>query len=142
MTPEAKRILVFSLHDEEFALELQDVVEVVEPPVVFPIPRTPAYILGAMNFHGALLPIIDLARYANSGTCVADGKLLVLDSRIANLAIWVDSVKTIVSVDTIEGEKAGEDDLTRKVLFINSKEIKLLALENLVRTIELSINSK
>lgn len=52
--------LRFSLHDENFAVPLLAVKEVIAMPEVTSIPNTPKYFMGIMNLRGQIISIIDL----------------------------------------------------------------------------------
>ena len=135
-----ERFLVFTLRGTNYALDLSDVAEVVEPPPVFPVPRAPRHILGVMNFHGALTSILDLANFLGIGVFAPAGKVLVLDSRLANLALWVDGVSSIVSVEAIQNRETGNDAMIAERLQTDAGEINRLSLDWLLQKLEATIN--
>jgi len=134
------RYLIFALRGAQYALDLQDVAEVVEPPPTFPIPCAPGHLVGIMNFHGNLTSVLDLANFQNMGNLTPEGKVLVLDSRLANLALWVDSVISIVSAESLRRESAVDDEMTAELLYNGTDKIRLLALDNLIQKLEATIN--
>ena len=136
----ARRFLVFKLQGTDFALNLSDVAEVVEPPPVFPVPRAPRHLLGVMNFHGALVSILDLANFQNLGFFAPGGKVLVLDSRLASLALWVDGVSAVISEESIRNRRAGDNGIIAERLHTDSGEINLLSLDWLLLRLEATIN--
>lgn len=58
---DTSRYLLFTLMDSTYAIDLQQVAEVVEPPPLSPIPRAPAHLIGAMNSHGNIKAVVDLS---------------------------------------------------------------------------------
>jgi purine-binding chemotaxis protein CheW len=130
------RLLVFTLQGSKFALELRDVAEVLEPPLLFPIPRAPLFFPGIMNFHGNLVTVFDLAQFLNSVPRNPHGKVLVLDTRVANLAVWVDMVENIVAMDIVLEEDESSEPLVGKVLIMADGEVKMLAVEKLLAKLE------
>lgn len=130
------RLLVFRLQGSSYALDLRDVAEVLEPPPIFPIPRAPLFFPGIMNFHGNLVTVLDLAQFLRIASRNPHGKVLVLDTRIANLAVWVDMVETIVSTDVVLEEDEGSEPLVEKVLIMADGEVKMLSVERLLVTLE------
>ena len=130
------RLLVFTLQGSRYALELRDVAEVLEPPVLFPIPRVPLFFPGIMNFHGNLVTVFDLAQFLNNVPRNPHGKVLVLDTRIANLAVWVDMVENIVSTDIVLEEDESSEPLVGKVLIMADGEVRMLAVEKLLAELE------
>nr|AGS53487.1 positive regulator of CheA protein activity (CheW) [uncultured bacterium contig00038] len=53
-------IIVFKLGREVYALELQEVREIIMVGLVTPVPRAPAFIQGVLNLRGEIIPVIDL----------------------------------------------------------------------------------
>jgi len=136
------RLLIFSLQGSKYALDLRDVAEVLEPPRLYPIPRAPLFFPGIMNFHGNLVTVFDLSQFLNNVPRNPHGKVLVLDTRIANLAVWVDMVENIVSTDIVLEEDESSEPLVGKVLIMADGEVKMLAVEKLLPKLEeiLSVN--
>ena len=132
-----ERLLLFTLAGESFAFDLQEVAEVMEPPASFPIPRAPGHFVGLINFHGALTALVDLGHYLGLRTRPpAQGKVLVLDTRLAGLALWVDGVSAVVSGATVSGRTPGEDGLTAETLETEHGTVRLLRVEALLSALE------
>jgi chemotaxis-related protein WspB len=55
-------MLLFNIDDERYALDSQQVVEII--PLVFlkTLPHTPEYIAGVFNYRGEIVPVIDLCQ--------------------------------------------------------------------------------
>ena len=54
-------LVVFPVGDEEYAMEIDEIKEVVPAPKLAPIPQTEKYVLGVGNVRGTVLAILDLA---------------------------------------------------------------------------------
>jgi purine-binding chemotaxis protein CheW len=130
------RLILFTLHGCRYALRLRDVAEVMEPPRIYPMPRVPRYIAGIMNFHGKMVSVLDLADFLTGVSRHPQGQLLVLDTRIANLALWVDSVENISSAEIISEESECTERFMEKVLMMADEEVKMLSVEKLLDKIE------
>ncbi|HYA97906.1 MAG TPA: chemotaxis protein CheW [Methylomirabilota bacterium] len=52
---------VFRSGRERFCLPVLDVEEVVEWPLLTPLPLAPAYLIGIFNLRGAIVPLVDIA---------------------------------------------------------------------------------
>jgi len=130
------RLILFFLQGDGYALRIEDVVEVMEPPPLYPIPRAPCYFPGIMNFHGSLVPVIDLAAFLVGTSFYPQGQLLALDSRIANIALWVDSVESVRPAEVVMDERESDEDFVEKMLIISEQEVKLLSVGKLVDRIE------
>jgi purine-binding chemotaxis protein CheW len=142
MTDSTDRLLVFSLQRCRYALDIKDVAEVLEPPQIFPIPSAPLYFSGIMNFHGNLVSVLDLAHFLNDSTRNPNGKVLVLDTRIANLAIWVDMVETIVSAEVVLEEEPGSESFVERVLIMADGEVRMLSVDKLLERLEGNLSGK
>jgi purine-binding chemotaxis protein CheW len=130
------RLILFTVRENRYALNLQDVAEVLNPPVTFPVPWAPAYLSGAMNFHGSLVAVLDLAMFMNIGTMVPDGNILVLDKSIANLALGVGRVENIVPVDDVLEEDESDDPIVDKLLIMPDGEVSKLAVAMLLERVD------
>lgn len=130
-----RRYLLFTAGGEGFALGLGEVVEVRERADLFPLPRVPEAILGLMNYHGNLTAILDFAAFIGS-LGRSDGKLLVLDPKLAALALWVDEVKAIVPEEAVEVVAEGERPWETATLNTDFGTMTLLRLEGLLEEVE------
>ncbi|OGU06424.1 MAG: chemotaxis protein CheW [Geobacteraceae bacterium GWC2_58_44] len=131
-----ERFLLFSAAGEGFACNLQEISEVMEPQASFPIPRAPRHFTGLINFHGTLTALVDLGLYLGRAPEGGPGKLLVLDARVAGLALRVDGVSSIITRDSITDESPGEDPLTAAHLTTEQGKFRLLRLEALLCDLE------
>jgi purine-binding chemotaxis protein CheW len=136
MSNRIARLLLFTVGENRYALNLQDVAEVLTPPVTFPIPWAPPYLSGAMNFHGSLVAVLDLAKFLNIGTMAPDGNILVIDRGIANLALGVDRVENIVPVDDVLEEDDSDDPIVDKLLIMADGEVSKLAMAMLLERVD------
>ena len=135
-----RRYLVFVLCGESFALVLEQVAEVLDSPSFYPIPKAPSYYSGAINFHGDVVPVLDLAAYLKVVGCADGGKLLVLDAHLASLALRVGPEVDILSDSSVLEEEEGDSPLIEKVLISADREIRLLNPEALIGELEERIN--
>ena len=132
-----ERLLLFTLAGQGFAFDLQEVAEVMEPQASFPVPRTPGHFAGLINFHGALTALVDLGLFLGQGCRhPAQGKVLVLDTRLASLALWVDGVTCVIPGTAILARMPGVDGLTSELLETEHGTIRLLRAEALLDALE------
>lgn len=52
--------VVFRLDEQRYALPLSSVTRIVAAAQVTPIPNAPAIVLGALNLHGDVIPVLDV----------------------------------------------------------------------------------
>lgn len=132
-----ERLLLFTLAGEGFALNLQEVAEVMEPPPSYPIPKVPGYFAGLINFHGTLTALVDLGLYLGGGRRTrGQEKVLVLDTRIASLALLVDAVACVIPASSVLSRTPGEDELTAEIVDTAQGKFRLFKVEPLVSALE------
>jgi purine-binding chemotaxis protein CheW len=56
------RLVVFGIESQRYALRLPVVERVLRMVEVSPLPKAPAIVLGVINFHGQIIPVLDLQR--------------------------------------------------------------------------------
>lgn len=59
---EARQYLSFKLDQEEFALDISKVREVLDFTRITRVPQTPEFMRGVINLRGAVVPVVDLKR--------------------------------------------------------------------------------
>ncbi len=94
--------LTFSLGEEEYALELAVVNEIIKPRDVTDIPRVPEFIRGIISLRGIIVPVFDLRGRLNIGM-VEPGPTtrIVVCQQDENLAgLLVDSINQVVTIPT------------------------------------------
>jgi purine-binding chemotaxis protein CheW len=110
MTEAARKYLIFSLSGRRYAFDLAKIAEVVEQPAIWPIPLAPTCYHGALNFHGTIVAVMDLALFLGLPGRHGVEKAIVLDTRIAALAFCVEDIVRITpqSQDSFSGAPGGE----------------------------------
>ncbi len=136
MMNSTNRLLIFTIQGSKFALSLRYVAEVQEPPPIYPMPYAPNFFPGIMNFHGKLVSVLDLAGFLYSAPRNPKGHVLVLDTGIANLALWVDTIENIGSADVIGEEYESPEIFVEKVLKMADGELKMLSVGKLLDKLE------
>jgi chemotaxis signal transduction protein len=97
-----KNVIVFTLGGQRHAVELRWVREVVTLGWVTPVPNAPPAVAGVVNYHGAIVPVIDVAVLAGAAPGPArahpgEGAVVleVEDTRAALRVGAVDEVTTL-----------------------------------------------
>src|ERR1035437_3057097 len=57
-----QKIVLFCLEEPRYALYLSVVERVVRAVEITPLPKAPEIVLGVINFHGEIIPVIDIRR--------------------------------------------------------------------------------
>jgi len=110
MTGTNRKFLIFTLAGRRYALDLAQVAEVVEQPATWPIPLAPPCYHGAMNFHGTIVAVMNLALFLGLPGEYGTEKTVVLDTRIASLAFSVEDIIRIIPQGQAGLSEAPQDE--------------------------------
>ena len=98
--PAVLRLVIFALARQRYGLALSTVERVLQMVAVSPLPGCPDAILGVINVHGAILPVVDLRR--RLGLPLADygpeASLLLVRTPHRMVALPVDEVIGVVEL--------------------------------------------
>ena len=94
-----KKVLIFRLGSEWFGLAISRIQEIAEMPQLDYIPMAPDWLMGAMNFHGNIIPVLDLGRYLDIETLMTVNKVVVMPPGQEGIALGVPEVFRIVQFD-------------------------------------------
>ena len=88
---QSSQYITFKLGDELFAIDVAQVREVLELPLITRVPTAPAYMRGVVNVRGKAIPVVDLrAKFGLSAT--AD----TVNSRIVVMELELDGDATVI----------------------------------------------
>lgn len=62
MVDQELRLTIFSVGEEEYAIDILKAVEILRPQKVTRLPKTPDFVEGVINLRGKVIPIIDLRK--------------------------------------------------------------------------------
>jgi len=109
MTPRTLyQLVAFTLNRQPYALLLASVRQVLRMVEVTPLPKAPEIVLGVINLHGTVVPVLSIRR--RMGLVEAEAlsdQLIVADTASRRVALVVDAVTGIVERTTEEIIKAG-----------------------------------
>jgi purine-binding chemotaxis protein CheW len=116
--------LTFSLLGEEYAVGILKVREILEYDTVTRVPKAPAWVRGAINLRGRVVPVVDLAvRFGQAPSEISKRTCIVIldvdmGGETAVVGILADSVSQVIDLKAEEtlpppsfGTKARVDDL-------------------------------
>lgn len=98
-TAEELQLVVFQLAQEEFAVEVGQVQEIIQMQEITRLPRAPRFIKGILNLRGKILPVIDLAERLGVPTSPTDSRRIVITNlEDQQVGMIVDSVTEVLRV--------------------------------------------
>ena len=100
--------LSFVLNDELFAINVKNVLEVLQSAEITPIPKTTEYIKGIINFRGDVLTVVESRKKFNMPDAPDDMEEIIavleleIGDIIVKLGVTVDRVKDVIEIKTSE----------------------------------------
>ncbi|MDL2258486.1 chemotaxis protein CheW [Eubacteriales bacterium OttesenSCG-928-K08] len=92
--------LVFTIEQQNYAIEIEYVTEIIEVLPIVRVPNLPACLKGVVNIRGAVIPVMDARlrfgleeREHDERTCI-----IVIESDNIALGLIVDSVKEVLTI--------------------------------------------
>jgi len=130
-----EQILTFSLGGRLYGVEVAQIQEVVKTPEFYFIPRAGFPYAGAINFHGKVVPVLDLPALIDSGSERRDKRVVVLHPDLCVLGFTVEGIEGLVllEAETIpEAPATEEEGYIRCRVEHEDRELCLLNVEKLV----------
>ena len=102
---QSNQYLTFVLDDEDFALEIMKVKEVLDYINITRVPRMPSYLCGVINLRGNVVPVIDLRLKLGMAkiqrtvdTCIVIMEIHI-DGELVQMGALTDAVKGVVELE-------------------------------------------
>lgn len=103
-TIDARQFLTFMLSDEEFAVPIMQVKEIIEYSELTNVPMVPEFIAGAINLRGSVVPVVNLAikfgmvpAEISRRTCVVIMEVELDDEHVI-MGMLVDKVLQVIDI--------------------------------------------
>ena len=92
--------LTFRMGDRHLALPLERVERVIRMAALIPLPDAPSWVSGVLNFHGTILPVIDLRKRLGlpEKEMNPDHRILVIRTRHRKLGVLADAADEVIFV--------------------------------------------
>lgn len=106
-------LIVFTLDDQRYALPLYAAGRVVRMVAVTPLPNAPDIILGVVNLHGRVIPVINVRRrfgLPEREVALTD-QLIIADTGRRHVALVADAVLDVLAC-AVQNQIAAEDILS------------------------------
>lgn len=100
-TGQTRQLVVFSIADEVYAVDIHQVKEIIRVPEITRVPRTPDFVEGVVNLRGSVIPVIDLRKRLGfeAGEAGRDQRIVVMEMGEQTVGMIVDSVSEVLQVD-------------------------------------------
>jgi len=137
---DVKQIVVFSLGEEEYALPITQVQEIVRYTEPRAVASETVWIRGVISLRGKIVPVFDLgARLGLVSEPNADAKIVIVETEGAMAGVIVDEVDEVRTVEGAQLEAVpGGGDFIDTIAKVEDRLIILLHLESLFSGVELA----
>ncbi|MBY0385094.1 chemotaxis protein CheW [bacterium] len=134
--------LRFSLHNEQYAMPLLLVKEVIAMPEVTTIPNAPKYFLGIMNLRGQIISILDLRSKLNIvDQFNSETTVIICNLNSYTLGVVVDTVDSVLNIldseikekPQIHGGKSSD-----YIIGVINKEEQLILLIDMLSALDMN----
>ena len=133
------QVLPFLLGEGLYGLELTHIQEVVDDAMIYYLPGSPEGILGAINLHGRIRPVLDLPLLFGFEKGSRASRLIVPATEDFSLVLAVSSVRSILSFESEQikpCQNVFDRECVRNVLDSDGERIRLVDLQILRERIE------
>jgi purine-binding chemotaxis protein CheW len=105
-----EKIVLFTLDEPRYALSVSDVVRVVRAVEITPLPKAPDVVFGVINFHGEIIPVIDIRKrfHLPQRDMQLEDQFIIARTSQRMVAIVVDSVNGVYQLEHHQIVQAGE----------------------------------
>jgi len=95
------QLVCFKLADEEYAVEITAVQEVLRLQKITPVPQVPHFVLGVLNIRGEIVPVFDLRKKFGLAEKEPDvqTKIVIVKVYDAVISFIVDKIMDTIKVD-------------------------------------------
>lgn len=95
------QIVIFKLKNEEFCVDIMQVLEIIRMQNITKVPDVPDFVEGIINLRGTVIPIIDLKKRLKLKLVDYDDDTRIIIIKIGNKSVGfiVDSVTEVLHVD-------------------------------------------
>ncbi len=133
---DAQQLVVFSLGEEEYALPIERVQEILFFTPPRPVASGEAWVTGVISLRGKIIAVYDLAaRLGVGGDRHEQAKIVIVESGAERAGIIVDDVAEVLTIATADLEPlpaATENDLLEAIAKVGDRLIATLNLNALV----------
>ena len=96
----SRKVLAFTLNEEDFAVDIGQAKEVLESPCITKIPYVPDFVKGAINLRGEIISVLDIRPFCGLGPSkrTEPAKVLVTDVTGSVMGVLADQVKGTMEI--------------------------------------------
>lgn len=134
-----RQIIAFRLGQEEYAVNIHDVKEIIRPTAVTRVPRTQEYIKGVLNLRGVVVPVLNLHKRLGKSeeNISSQSRFIILNKGDIIIGITVDNVTEVIRLreEDIEVPEFTDEVDGEFIEGVGKYQDRLLLLLNIEKTL-------
>ena len=138
------KYLTFFIKNEEYAIDISQIIEIIGMQTITQIPKTPPSVKGVINLRGKIIPIMDLRikfgmeeKEYDEKTCVVVVEI-ERDGEQRQLGLIVDTVNEVTNIENIDAPPAYDEQGYEKFILgigkIKERVIMILDIKDVITT--------
>ncbi len=136
-------VVIFTLGDEEYAIDIEDILEIVRFEGFTDVVASKDYILGVINLRGEVIPVVSLANRLGEKESIGEHNNILISKVFGyRVGLFVESVSDIVEIAlNLIKENSDKKSIFSHTILLDGGERMILkvAIENLFLKQELEI---
>lgn len=113
-----EQLVVFKLWEQNYAIDIATVHEIILMEHITRVPRTPSFLKGVINLRGKIIPVIDMRKRFNldqSTEITEDTRIVIVEASGSIVGMIVDQVTEVIhlsqtNIEPMPAASAGFDD--------------------------------
>ena len=137
----ARQLLVFSLGEEEYALPINQVQEIIRYTEPRAVASEVAWIRGVISLRGKIVPVCDLGARLGLGEGEASGKIVIVETGSVTAGIIVDDVDEVLTIEDgqLDDVPAAGSDSIEGIAKVGDRLVVLLNTEGIFGGVDLAV---
>jgi purine-binding chemotaxis protein CheW len=136
-----RQLVVFSLGDEEYALPITRVQEIIRYTEPRAVASEASWIRGVISLRGKIIPVCDLAtRLGSTSADGTTGKIVIVETENGPAGVVVDDVEEVLTIDEgqLDSVPVSSADFIEAIAKIDDRLVVLLNPDGIFAGVEIA----
>jgi purine-binding chemotaxis protein CheW len=136
---ETVQIITLNIANEEYALSISNIQEIIKNILITPVPLTKKFVEGVTNIRGSIIPVVNLRvkMGIEKQEHTEDSRIIIISYNGRKVGVLVDSINQVLRLPKekiTETSKAqeGRDRFMESVCIIDDKLVTLLSIDSIL----------
>jgi purine-binding chemotaxis protein CheW len=136
-----RQLVVFSLGEEEYALPINQVQEIIRYTEPRAVASEVTWIRGVISLRGKIVPVCDLGARLGLGGGEGSGKIVIVETGSVTAGIIVDDVDEVLTIedDQLDDVPAAGSDSIEGIAKVGDRLVVLLNTEGIFGGVDLAV---